>query len=273
MEKLIVTVATTGHGTPLSKYPRLPIQPRDIANEVYECYKEGASTCHIHTRTDDGEPSVDLDRFREIIDRIRDLCCDIVINCSTGGMFDPKLRMQPVTLRPDMVSYNAGSMNFGPDVFYNPKGVLEELGRLMEEYDVKPEVEVFDSAMLYNAIRLSETGHIKQPIHFQFCLGADGGMAASPESIMYLKNLVPEGSTWSVLGLGRHAPTMWSLGIMLGGHVRFGTEDNIYLRRGKLATRNVDFMDDIKYLADFFGRQIATPKEAREILGLRPSAS
>lgn len=268
MEKLILTVATTGSGTPLSKYPTLPCKPKEIADEVYACYQAGAACAHIHVREDDGSRSMDIRRFRETVERIRDKC-DILINVTTSGLeFTQEERLAPLSLCPDLGSFNAGSMNFGARVFANSKEFLEKLALEMDRYHVKPEIEVYDGAMIANAVSLCRRGFLPEPLHFQLVLGVDGGLPATEKNLLYLVDMLPPGSTWSVVGVGKASAMMWSMAVHLGGHIRFGTEDNIYLRKGVLAQRSLDFVEPLKRLAQFFERPLATVRDARRILGL-----
>lgn len=268
MEKLILTVATTGSGTPISKYPNLPCTPKAIADEVYKCYQAGAVCAHLHAREDDGTRSMRFERFKETVERIRDKC-DILINLTTSGMeFPYDMRMEPLSLKPDLASYNSGSMNFGRGVFPNSLDFLEKLATRMDEYHVKPEIEVYDCGMIINAIKLCERGYLKPPLHFQLVLGIDGGLPATPKNVVFMVDMLPPGSTWSVVGVGRYSMMMWSMAIHMGGHVRFGTEDNIYIRKGRLAQSSVDFVEQVKRMADLFERPIANLQEAKQILHL-----
>lgn len=268
MEKLIITVATTGSGTPLSKCPNLAITPAQVADEVYECYKAGASVAHIHVRDENGGRSMDFERFRETVERIRDKC-DILINLTTSGMeFSEEVRLKPLTLRPDLASFNAGSMNFGENVFVNTESMMKRFAQAMEEYHVKPEIECYDAGMVENSLRLHKEGYLKGPLHYQFVLGVKGGMAASARNLMFLLERLPADATWGAVGLGAQSVPMSSMAIHLGGNVRVGMEDNIYVRKGVLAQHNVEFVNRIRRLADEFERPIATVADARRILNL-----
>ncbi|MGY4690943.1 3-keto-5-aminohexanoate cleavage enzyme [Salibacterium sp. K-3] len=270
MEKLIITVATTGAVTTKENSPNLPITPAEIADDVYEAYKAGASIAHIHVRDDEGNPTMDIEKFRETVDRIQ-AKCDIVINLtSSGGLYlKEEDRLRVCELRPELASLDAGTINFGNAVFENSPPFLEKLSTNMQKYRVKPEIEVFDTGMINNALMLAKKGLIEPPFHFQFVLGVPGGMTAAPDNLLYLKNSIPSDSTWSVIGIGKHQLAMNMMGIVMGGHVRVGMEDNVYYRKGELAESNAQFVERIVRLAREYDREIATPDEAREILSLQ----
>lgn len=258
----------------LYKYsmPVLLFQPEEIADEVYECWKAGASVAHIHVRDDEGKASMSFEKFEKTVKLIRERC-DIVLNLTTSGGLGltDEIRMKPfVELKPEMASYDCGSMNWlHTSVFENSPAFLEKLGVTMEENNVKPEIEVFDAGMVYNAIYYMKKGILKAPLHFQFVLGAAGGMAATVENLVFLKNLIPEGSTWGALGIGKgHLPILYAT-LALGGHVRVGMEDNIYYGPGRLAKSNVEFVERTKRIVKEIGKEIATPDETRQILGLK----
>ncbi|CCQ94528.1 3-keto-5-aminohexanoate cleavage enzyme [[Clostridium] ultunense Esp] len=270
--KVILTVAPTGAWPTKKETPYVPLQPKEIADEVYECWKAGASVAHIHVRDDEGKASMSFEKFQETVKLIRERC-DIVLNLTTSGGLGltDEIRMKPfIELKPEMASYDCGSMNWlHTSVFENSPAFLEKLGVTMEENDVKPEIEVFDAGMVYNAIYYLKKGILKAPLHFQFVLGAAGGMAATVENLVFLKNLLPEGSTWGALGIGKgHLPILYTT-LALGGHVRVGMEDNIFYSKGVLAKSNVEFVERTKRIVKEIGKEIATPDETRKILDLK----
>lgn len=268
MEKLIITVATTGHGTPLSKNKNLAITPKQISDEIYECYRAGASVAHIHVRNDDGSRSMSFEKFKETVERVKDKC-DILINLTTSGMYsDEETRLRPLSLRPDLASFNAGSMNFQSGVFENSFQFMETLAKTMDEYDVKPEIEVYDAGMIANAKYLYSKGIIKAPMHFQIVLGVLGGMEATARNLVFMHESLPEGSTWGALGTGKQNAVISNMAIHMGGHTRAGMEDNIYIKKDVLAERNVQFVEKVKRMAEEYERPIANVSEARRILGL-----
>ncbi len=271
-DKVILTVAPTGAWPSKEDTPYIPLQPRDIAEEVYNCWKAGASVAHIHVRDDENLSSMDFDKFQETVELIRDTDCDIIINLTTSGQLglaDEDRMKHIIALKPEMASYDCGSMNWAHStVFENSPTFLEKLGTVMQENSIKPEIEIFDAGMIYNALYYLKKGILKAPLHFQFVLGAPGGMDATVENLVFLKSLIPSDATWGALGIGRgHLPVMYAA-LALGGHVRVGMEDNIYYSKGALAKSNVEFVERTKRIVAEIGKQIATPNEARAILGL-----
>lgn len=273
MDKLIITVATTGAWPTKEITPYVPIEPEEIAEEVYKCWKAGAAIAHIHVREDDQKASMNLDKFKKTVELIRSHeDCDIILNLTTSGNvgLTDEERMKPfMELKPEMASYDAGTMNWmHTTIFENRPEFLEKLALRMQEYDIKPELEIFDLGMIYNSLYYMKKEVLDTPAHFQFCLGAPGGAAGTVENLMHMLSLIPEGSTWSAFGIGAsHMPIMFTA-IAKGGHIRVGMEDNIYLSKGVLAESNVQFVERVQRIAKDFGRPIATPAEAREILGL-----
>ena len=270
--KVILTVATTGAWPSKKDTPHIPLQPKEIADDVYACWQAGASIAHIHVRDDDDKSSMDFDKFTETVELIRATDCDIVLNLTTSGQLgleDEDRMKHIIALKPELASYDCGSMNWAHStVFENSPRFLEKLGMAMQENNIKPEIEIFDAGMVYNALYYLKKGVLKAPLHFQFVLGAPGGMTATVENLMFLKTLIPADSTWGALGIGRgHLPIMYTT-LALGGHVRVGMEDNIYYSKGVLAKSNVEFIERTKRIAVEIDKQIATPDEARAILGL-----
>lgn len=275
MEKVILTVATTGAWPTKKETPYVPLQPEEIADEVFECYKAGASVAHIHVRDDEDKASMNFVKFEQAVKQIRERC-DIVLNLTTsGGLgFSDEERMKPfVELRPEMASYDCGSMNWAhSSVFINSPSFLEKLGMTMKEVGVKPEIEVFDAGMVYNADYYLKKGILDSPLHYQFVLGAPGGMTATVENLVFLKNLIPRDASWGALGIGKgHLPILYTA-LALGGNIRVGMEDNIYYAKGVLAKSNVEFVERAKRISAEMGKEIASPDEARELLGLRRQA-
>ena len=270
--KVILTVATTGAWPSKKDTPHIPLQPAEIAAEVYACWKAGASVAHIHVRDDDNRSSMSFDKFTETVERIRATDCDIVINLTTSGQLglaDEDRMRHLIALKPDLASYDCGSMNWmHSTVFENSPPFLEKLGLCMQENNIKPEIEIFDAGMVSNALYYLKKGILKAPLHFQFVLGAAGGMDAAVENLVFLKSLIPAGSTWSALGIGRnHLPILYAT-LALGGHLRVGMEDNIFYAKGVLAESNVQFVERAKRIVAELGKAIATPAEARAMLGL-----
>jgi 3-keto-5-aminohexanoate cleavage enzyme len=269
VDKLIITAAVVGAEITREQQPNLPITPVEIAEEVYRCYQAGASICHLHVRTDHGTPTQDRERFRETIAEIRKRC-DIIVQVSTGGAvwMTPEERLQPVELKPEMATLTCGTVNFGDDVFWNGPKELERFASALKEHGVRPEFEIFEAGMIANALALYKKGLVEPPFHFDFVLGVPGALPASPKNLLFLVESLPSGATWSVAGIGRHQLPMATLAIVLGGHVRVGFEDNIYYRKGELATSNAQLVERVVRIARELDRPIATPDEARAMLGI-----
>jgi len=274
--KVILTVAPTGAWPSKKDTPHIPLQPKEIAEDVYACWKAGASIAHIHVRDDENLSSMDFDKFKETVELIRATDCDIVINLTTSGQLglaDEDRMRHIIALKPELASYDCGSMNWAHStVFENSPRFLEKLGAVMQENDIKPEIEIFDAGMVYNALYYLKKDFLKAPLHFQFVLGVPGGMTATVENLVFLKSLIPVDSTWGALGVGQgHLPVMYTT-LALGGHVRVGMEDNIYYSKGVLAESNAAFVERTKRIVSEINKEIATPDEARKILGLPTQA-
>jgi len=269
MDKLIITAAICGAEVTKKNNPNVPYTVEEIGREAEAAYNAGASIIHLHVRYDDGTPTQDKERFRECMEEIRRRCPDVIIQPSTGGavgMTDAE-RLQPVELLPEMASLDCGTLNFGGDeIFVNTENTIKNFGRTMIEKGVKPEIEVFDKGMIDYAIRFAKEGYILKPMHFNFVMGVQ--IAATARDLVYMAESIPEGSTWTVSGIGRHQFPMATLGIVMGGHVRVGFEDNVYLSKGVLARSNGELVEKVVRIARELGREIATPDEAREILGI-----
>ena len=214
MPKTIITVAPTGAWPTKRAQPNIPLNPREIADDVYQCWQAGAGIAHLHMRDASGKGTMDKERFRETVTLIREKC-DIVINLTTSGDLnatDESRMAHLIALKPDMASYDAGTMNWAHStMFVNHPAFLEKLGKVMLENGVKPEIEVFDAGMFYNAVYYVKQGVLKAPCHYQFVLGAPGGTAATVENLVYLKSLLPADATWSALGIGAgHLPIMFA---------------------------------------------------------------
>ncbi len=269
--KTIITVATTGAWPTKKDNAAIPHTPQEIADDVYECYQAGAAVAHLHMRDDNGAGTMDKNKFKETVDLIR-AKCNIVLNLTTSGDLNAtdETRMAHLELiRPELASYDCGSMNWlHSSVFLNTPKFLEKLGLAMQEYGVKPEIEIFDGGMVSNSLYYLKKGVLKAPLHYQFVLGAAGGMDATVENLVFLKSLIPADSTWSALGIGHgHLPIMYTA-LALGGHVRVGMEDNVFYAKDVPAKNNAEFVARAARLVKEFNKQPATPDEARQILGV-----
>jgi 3-keto-5-aminohexanoate cleavage enzyme len=269
MQKLIITAALTGAEVTREQQPALPITPEEIAIAAAECAQAGAAMVHVHARLADGTPTQDREIYRQIIAEVKKRC-DVIVQVSTGGAvgMTPQERLAPVTLRPEMATLSMGTVNFGGDVFMNPPAEMEIFAAAMREHGVKPELEIFDSGMLTTVHRWLKKGLLKGPQHFDFVLGIPGGMAGTPEALMYLRSQLPAEATWTAAGIGPAQLPLGTLAIVLGGHVRVGFEDNVYFRKGELATSNAQLVARIARISRELDRAVATPAEARALLGL-----
>ncbi len=282
VEKLIITAALTGAQQGKEANPNLPEQPEEIVEQALECWNAGAAIVHIHARDKQGRPTANPQIFREIVDGIR-ARSDVVICLSTGGAakisLDERIGMVPA-LRPELASFNIGSTMTGRYDFKSMRWLsdftlaqsyseLEYIARTMLEAGTKPEIEIYDPGMINNALLLQDIGVVRSPMHFSFVMGIPGQVnAATPKHLLFLSELIPRGSTWQAIGIGVHQFPMITMAMLMGGHVRVGMEDNLYISKGVLAERNAQFVEKAVRIARELGRSIATPQEARAILGL-----
>jgi 3-keto-5-aminohexanoate cleavage enzyme len=273
MEKLIITSCICGAEVTKKHNPAVPYTVEEIAREAHAAYQAGASIVHLHVREDDGTPTQSASRFKICIDAILEQCPDVIIQSSTGGAvgMSNDERLQPITLNPEMATLDCGTCNFGgDDIFINTENMIKDFGEKMIARGVKPEVEVFDKGMIDMAIRLSKKGYIKAPMHFDFVMGINGGISGEPRDLVFMQESIPAGSTWTAAGIGRYEFSVAAMAILMGGHVRVGFEDNVYLSKGVIAKSNGELVEKAVRLARELGREIATPREARKILGLLP---
>ena len=221
MDKLIITAALTGAEVTRAQQPALPITPEEIGLAAAECAAAGASIVHVHARHPDGTPTQDKAIYQQIMAEVQKRC-DVIVQLSTGGAvgMSPQERLAPVSLKPEMATLSMGSVNFGHDVFLNLPDDIALFAAEMRAQGVKPELEIFDSGMLATAKRWLAKGQLPSPAHFDFVMGVPGGMAATPQALMYLLSELPTGATWTVAGIGSAQLPMAALGILLGGHVR-----------------------------------------------------
>lgn len=271
MEKLIITAAICGAEVTKEHNPNVPYTVEEIREEARKAYEAGASIIHLHVREDDGTPTQSKERYQVCMEAIRQVCPDVIIQPSTGGAVGMTAdeRLEPLELHPEMATLDCGTLNFGGDeIFVNTENMIKECGQRMMERGIKPECEVFDKSMIDMALRLSKKGFIKEPLHFNLVMGVNGGISGEPRDLLYLTESLPKNATYTVSGIGRHQLSLNTMAILLGGHVRVGFEDNIYLRKGELAESSADFVKRIVDLSVILGREIATPKDARRILGL-----
>jgi uncharacterized protein (DUF849 family) len=286
--KVMISCAVTGSADTPGKNPAVPVTPQQIAQSSVDAAKAGASIVHVHVRDPlTTRPSMDGALYREVVDRIRSSGVDVLINLTTGpgarfapGDDDP-LKAAPATnlklpaqrvqhilqILPDICSLDMGSMNMGGHVFVNTPSYLEKMAADVRDADVLPELEVFEAGHLLLAKRMIETGHIKAPGMFQICLGIAWGQPATPEAMAYMRTLLPAGAPWFAFGISLHQFPMAAQAVLLGGHVRVGLEDNIYLAKGELAPSNAALVEKAARIIDLLGDNVATPAEARQMLG------
>jgi 3-keto-5-aminohexanoate cleavage enzyme len=273
MDKLIITAAVNGGITPRSKHPGVPYTAPEIANAVYDCWQAGASVAHIHARDVQGNPSYELSDWEEIVERVRDRC-DIVLNLSTSGLNLPagspaEKAWNHLVYRPEIASFNCGSVNHGEKPFVNSPALARTLARDLDVHDVLPEIEVYHSGVINEAVTLKKAGYLTRPLLFAFAMGIHGGVTATCKNLLNLVDNLPAESRWSVLGIGASQLPITTHAILLGGHVRAGLEDNVYYRKGELATGNAQLIERLVRLSHEFGREVASVAETRAMLGLR----
>ncbi|WP_234117514.1 3-keto-5-aminohexanoate cleavage enzyme [Clostridium hydrogenum] len=272
MDKLIITASICGAEVTKEHNPNVPYTIEEIANEAKRSYDAGASIIHLHVREDDGTPTQSYERFRACIMAIKEKCPDVIIEPSTGGAvgMSNDERLGPVFLKPEIASLDCGTCNFGKDdIFVNTESTIRYFAKKMVEFNVKPEIEVFDKGMIDTAIRLYKEKVLKVPLQFNFVMGVRGAIDASLMNLAFMEASIPEGSVYTVTGIGRHQFTMAAMAAAAGGHVRVGFEDNIYLAKGVIAKSNGELVEKAVRISREIGREIASPKEAREILHLK----
>ena len=288
MEKIIITAAVAGALTTRQQNPHVPYTPQEIARAAIDSRKAGAAVVHLHTKDPlTGKPLQKSELFKETIRIIRDEC-DVIINTSTGAgpgctleeriAIIPELSADP-KVKPEMASLNCGSLNFGilnrkkrefilNDVQMNPWASLLQFADTMKEYGVKPELEIYDAGMINNARVLLTLEALKPPLHFQFVLGVLGGIQATVDNLVFLKNLIPQDATWSVCVVGLDIYTIGPAAIAAGGHVRVGLEDCVHIEKGVLAESSAQIVAKMARISEMMGHEIATPEEARRMLTL-----
>jgi 3-keto-5-aminohexanoate cleavage enzyme len=272
MEKLIITAAITGSRISRSRTPYIPITPDEIAQSAHECWEAGASIAHIHVRDPETEIGTqDADLIRRVVEPLREKT-DLVLCLTTSGVpglnFPLEKRMIPLQFKPELASLDAGTILLGGRPFINTPEFLEGAAKAMREAGVKPELEIFDYGMITTCIRMRDQRQLEDPLHFQFVLGTPWGAPATPRTLIHMVETIPRDATWSIIGIGRSHLPMSMFALAMGGHIRVGMEDNIYFNRGELVKKNSQFVERIARIADEYGREVATPSETREILGL-----
>jgi len=288
-KKTILTVAVTGNLTTVQQNPALPCTPEQIANAALESAKIGAAVAHIHVRYPDGRPSMELAHYREVVDRIRDKNSDLILNLTTGpgGRFvpskeDPRVAgpgtsiLHPlkrvehiVELKPDIATLDLNTMWSGSAAVINTPDNVTIMANEIQKAGSKPELEVFDSGDIQLANALLDQGVLKSPPLFQIVMGVRYGFISTPQTLMYAHSLLPKDALWAAFAIGRWEFPMLATAWFLGGHVRVGMEDNVYLSKGQLTPSNAALCEKAVRILDDLGAELASAKEARQILGLR----
>lgn len=268
----VVTVAITGSQPGKDQNPAVPITPAEQVESTHAAYEAGAALVHIHVRDEAGKSSSDEGRFRQVQEGVARHCPGMIIQFSTGGRGrEATLRGSALRHRPDMGSLATGSVNFATIIYENPPSLVDDLATTMRDLGIKPEVEIFDLAMLYNARSLVDRGLLKAPVHVQFVMGIPNALPVREKVLDFLVAELAEvlpGATWTAAGIGRHQFTVAEWALARGGHARTGLEDNIYLSKGVLAASNAQLVEKTAELCARHGRRPATPAEARRLLGL-----
>jgi len=289
-KNVIITCAVTGAGDSLARHPDLPVTPEQIAEAVISAAKAGAAVAHIHVRDPKtGKGARDVELFRQVVERVRDSDTDVIINLTAGmggawfpgeedpslpgpgtDMIGPEERLAHVeALRPEICSLDCGTMNFGDnEIYISTPDFLWKMAGLIQEWGVKPELEVFDLGQIWFANQLIEAGRIESPPLFQICLGIPWGAPADTESMMAMRNALPADANWAGFGITRMEMPMLAQAVLLGGNVRVGLEDNLYLSKGVLAS-NAQLVEQAVGIIESLGSRVVGPAEAREQLGLK----
>jgi 3-keto-5-aminohexanoate cleavage enzyme len=272
-QPVIISAALTGSWPTKADNPAVPITEEEIAEAAVAAHEAGAAVVHLHVRNEQGKVTCDPDRYAKVRDLIRATGSDVVINMSTGGgagQTTDEQRMEPVSLKPEIASFDCGSCNFGKTVFINSPSFLDELARRMNEHGVLPEIECFEPGHVANAIRLIDEGKLRPPHWFQVVLNVRGGSPGTVKQLLNMVEMLPAGALWSVCAIGRAQLPINVAAMAMGGHVRTGLEDNIYYHKGQLAESNAQLVARLVRIAGEIGRPVATSAQAREMLGLPP---
>ena len=271
MEKLVITAAICGAEVTKANNPAVPYTVEEITREAKSAYDAGAAIIHLHVRWDDGTPTQSHERFQECVDAILKVCPDVIIQPSTGGavgMSDlERLDSLNINPTPEYATLDCGTVNFGgDDIFVNTDNTIFNFAKIMKERGIKPELECFDKGMVDVALKADKKGLLVHPLHFNFVLGIQ--MSATLRDLAFCAGSIPPGSTWTACGIGKYEFDIAAGAIVMGGHVRVGFEDNLYIEKGVLAKNNGELVEKVVKIAKLLGREIATPDEARKILNI-----
>jgi uncharacterized protein (DUF849 family) len=288
-DKIFITCAVTGNLTTPEQTPHLPITPEQIADACLGAAEAGAAIVHIHVREPgSGKPSMELGYYRDVVERIRAQNTQLILNITTGpgGRFvpspdEPRIAAAGTTLmvpekrvehiavlRPEICTIDLNTMNSGKEVVINTPGNVRRMAKVMRDAGVRPEIELFDSGDIALMRDLLKDGTLEGPALCSFVMGVRYGFQPSPETVLYARNLLPAGAEFTAIGIGKAAFTAVAQSYLAGGHVRVGLEDTVYLSRGQLASSNAALVEKARRIVEDLGGQIATPREAREIIGL-----
>ncbi len=289
--KVMISCALTGAADTPGKNPAVPVTPKEIAESGIAAAKAGAAIIHIHVRDPQTKgPSMELAYYKEVMDRVRDSGTDVIINLTTGAgarfvpgsndpmipdprstMVSPAERVSHVVeLKPEICSIDMGSINMGNFVFINTVPQIEEIATAIRDAGVVPEIEVFEPGHILLANKMIQSGHFKTPTLFQVCLGVLWGTPATPDAMKFMTDLLPkQDCTWFTFGCGAQQFPMVAQAMLYGGHVRVGLEDNLYLAKGQLAPSNAALVAKAAGIIETLGEELATPAEARKMLGLK----
>jgi 3-keto-5-aminohexanoate cleavage enzyme len=282
-KKIIITCALSGAGTFKQNNPAVPYTPQEFADEAEKAYKAGAAMMHIHAKADNGMATHEVDRIRATHDAIKERVPEVIVNLTSavGPLATPEQRIaQIIEVKPEMASLNTNTMNFSlvdrktglilfDNVFTNTFTMLQDFGKAMEANGVKPEIEVYDISGLDNFLLINKQGIFSKPYNINFVWGVAGGQKFRPDAFIAMKHALPEGANFTTCGVGTDEFPACMQSCLVDGHVRVGLEDNTRMPNGELAKGNYELVEWAAAMAHAAGREIATPGEAREIMGIR----
>jgi len=270
MAKTIITCAITGAETTKAHHPSLPVTPDEIAQGAYEAYLAGAAILHLHVRDAAGNPTQDLNIFKEVISKVRQKC-DMIIEVTTGGAvgMTPAERLQPVMLEPDMASLDCGTVNFGDDYIINTLPIMREFASMMKEKKVRPTLECFDLGHVFASHTLLKEGLLEGPLHYGFVMNVPGALPYSLDTLGSMVRALPANAQFTVMGVGRASLPAQLGALSFGGHIRVGFEDNVYYAKGVLAKSNAELVERAARLVKESQNEVATVADVRQMLQLK----
>jgi len=271
-DKLIITAAICGAELTRKDTPYLPITPEELSDEAKKCYDAGASIVHIHVRDEEGNPSQDAQIFKKTVSLVREKAPELIVQVSTGGAtwMSAEERLQSLESNPDMATLSTGTSNFGNDVFMNTRSMIMKFAKVMKSKNIMPEFECFELGHVSFANKIVKKGLFgREHYHYDFVMGVPGAIEGSVPNLVRMVQEIPEDCSWCVAGVGgKNAFTLAATSIAMGGHVRIGMEDNIYLSKGVVAKSNADLVERVVRISESVGREIAKPNEVKEYFGL-----